>query len=77
MHRKITPIQTNTVVVSAPERLLVDVHAAADMISSPVSTIRRLIRQKQLQYILLGKKFLLDPNDLRNLITKNKINGAA
>jgi hypothetical protein len=78
MHRnKILPIQTNTLSVSVTEPLLVDLIAASRMISSPVSTVRRLIRQKQLRPILLGKKFLLDPADLRELIAKSKLGGAA
>jgi hypothetical protein len=58
------------------EPLLVDLKSASSMISSPVSTVRRLIRQKQLKYILLGKKFLIDPADIRNLISQSKIGGS-
>ena len=64
------------IAVPTPERLLVDLKSASSMISSPVSTVRRLIRQKQLRYILLGKKFLIDPQDIRNLISQSKIGGS-
>jgi hypothetical protein len=78
MHRnKIIPIQTNSLSVSPTEPLLIDLVAAGRMISSPVSTIRRLIRQQHLKPILLGKKFLIDPADLRALIARSKIGGAA
>jgi hypothetical protein len=59
------------------EPLLVDLKSAAILISSPVSTIRRLIKLGHLHYVPWGKKFLIDPQDIRNLITQNKIKGTA
>jgi excisionase family DNA binding protein len=65
--------------VTAPssEPLLIDIRSAATLISSPVSTIRRLIKSGHLHYVPWGKKFLIDPQDIRNLIKQNKIKGAA
>jgi hypothetical protein len=68
-------VGTDTANVKEP--LLVDLKSAAILISSPVSTIRRLIKLGHLHYVPWGKKFLIDPQDIRNLITQNKIKGAA
>jgi excisionase family DNA binding protein len=66
------------VTVPSNEPLLIDIRSAATLISSPVSTIRRLIKSGHLHYIRCwGKKFLIDPQDIRNLIAQNKIKGAA
>ena len=54
------------------EPLLIDVPAAAKLISSSKAVVRRLIRTGRLPVVAWGKKHLLDPADLRALIAQNK-----
>jgi len=75
MHRdrkKSLHTETTVILSPQPERLLIDVPAAAQLISSTKAVIRRLIRTGQLPFISWGRKHLISPEDLRALIAQNK-----
>ena len=75
MHRdrkKSLHTETTVVLSPQPERLLIDVPAAAHLVSSTKAVIRRFIRTGQLPVVAWGKKHLISPEDLRALIARNK-----
>ena len=55
-----------------PEPLLLDIHAAARALSTTPWAVRSLLWDKQIPYIKLGRKFLIDPADLRAFIQRKK-----
>jgi hypothetical protein len=57
------------------EPMLLDIRGAAHALSSTVWAVRRLLWDKQIPYIKIGKKFLIDPADLRAFIQRNKAEG--
>jgi hypothetical protein len=57
---------------SAIEPILVDIPTAARMLSTTLWAIRRLIWAKQIVPIKIGKKFLIDPADLRTYVQRQK-----
>jgi hypothetical protein len=57
---------------TAPQPLLVDIRTAALMLSTTVWAVRQLLWGKKLPYLKLGKKFVIDPQDLRSFIAKQK-----
>jgi hypothetical protein len=70
--KKSTTTETTVVLSPQPEPLLIDVPAAARLISSSKAVVRRLIRTGRLPIVPWGKKHLISPEDLRALIAQNK-----
>jgi len=64
-----SPVST---VPTSFEPILVDIPAAARLLSTTVWAIRGLIWSKQIIPIKIGKKYLLDPADLRAFIQRQK-----
>jgi excisionase family DNA binding protein len=59
---------------SAPtsESILLDIKGAARALSSSVWAVRALIWNQKIPYIRLGRKFLIDPTDLREFVRREK-----
>lgn len=55
-----------------PEPLLLDVHGAARVLSTTVWAVRALLWDKQIPFIKIGRKHLIDPADLRAFIGRSK-----
>jgi hypothetical protein len=75
MHRnrnKSSATETTVILSPQAEPLLIDVPAAAKLISSSKAVIRRFIRTGQLPFVPWGKKHLIAPEDLRALIARHK-----
>lgn len=71
----VAPVVENTARPTAnpaTEPILLDIKGAAAALSSTVWAVRCLLWSKTIPYIRIGKKFLLDPNDLRAFIQKQK-----
>lgn len=62
----------SVVPVVHPEPLLLDIHGAARALSTTVWAVRALLWDKQIPYIKLGRKHLIDPADLRAYIAREK-----
>ncbi len=56
--------------------LLVDLKAAASLLSCTLWSVRQLLSGNKLPFIKIGRRFLIDPEDLRQFITRQK-GGAA
>ena len=54
------------------EPLLVDIRGAARVLSSSVWAVRSLLWSKEIPHIKIGRKFLIDPTDLRAFIDRQK-----
>ena len=48
--------------------LLVDINGAAKLLSSTPWTVRGLLWGRKIPFIKIGKRFLIDPADLRNFL---------
>jgi len=59
-------------VTPATEPILLDIKGAARALSSSVWAVRALIWDQKIPYIRLGRKFLIDPADLREFIRREK-----
>lgn len=59
-------------VVPPTELLLVDIKTASRMLSCSVWVVRSLLWSKEIPHIRIGKKFLIDPADLRAYIQRQK-----
>jgi len=55
-----------------PEPLLLDIKAAARALSSTPWTVRNLLWAKKIPFIKIGRRFLIDPADLRLFIARQK-----
>jgi hypothetical protein len=55
-----------------PEPLLLDIHGAAHALSSSVWAVRSLLWSHAIPHIKIGRKFLIDPMDLRAFIQREK-----
>ena len=55
-----------------PEPLLLDIHGAARALSTTPWAVRSLLWDKQIPYIKIGRKYLVDPADLRAFIQREK-----
>jgi excisionase family DNA binding protein len=55
-----------------PEPLLLDINGAARALSSTSWTIRNLLWAKKIPFIKIGRRFLIDPADLRLFIARQK-----
>jgi excisionase family DNA binding protein len=58
--------------VSFPEPLLLDIRGAASILSSTVWTVRNLLWSKQIPFVKIGRRFLIDPADLRAYVARLK-----
>lgn len=58
---------------SLPDPLLLDVRGAAHVLSSSVWTVRGLLWRDEIPHIKIGRKFLIDPADLRAFIQRKKV----
>jgi excisionase family DNA binding protein len=58
--------------VTPPEPLLLDLPAAARALSSTVWTVRGLLWRSEIPHIKVGRRFLIDPADLRAFIARRK-----
>jgi excisionase family DNA binding protein len=54
------------------EPILVDIHAAARMLSSTQWTVRGLLWDKKIPFVKIGRRFLMDPSDVRAYVAKLK-----
>jgi excisionase family DNA binding protein len=63
----IVPIDT-----AAPEPLLLDIKGAARVLSSTTWTVWNLLWAKKIPFIKIGRRFLIDPVDLRAFIARQK-----
>lgn len=62
-----------TVVPSAfPEPYLLSIPAAARALSCTVWAVRELLWSKQIPYIKIGRRYLIDPADLKAFIDRQK-----
>lgn len=64
------------VTASPTEPLLLDIKAAAHTLSCTVWAVRSLLWSRQIPFIRIGHRFLIDPADLRAYIQRQK-EGAA
>ena len=58
---------------SLSDPLLLDVRGAAHVLCSSVWTVRGLLRHDEIPHIKIGRKFLIDPADLRAFILRKKV----
>jgi hypothetical protein len=68
--KKSKPEQLEQLVMTEP--MLLDIRGAARALSSTVWAVRGLLWDKQIPYIKIGRKFLIDPADLRSFIQRKK-----
>ncbi len=68
MRKKNPPV----IPVVNPEPLLLDIGAAARALSATPWAVRSLLWDKQIPYIKIGRRFLIEPADLRAFIERNK-----
>jgi excisionase family DNA binding protein len=61
-----------SVIAVHPEPLLLDIHGAARALSATPWAVRALLWDKQIPFIKIGRKHLIDPADLRAYIERNK-----
>jgi hypothetical protein len=66
-------VQNPLDIVSPEENLLWDIPTAAKRMSTTVWAIRSLIWSKQIKPIKIGKRFLIDPADLRAFVQRQKV----
>jgi len=59
------------------EPLLLDIHGAARALSATPWAVRSLLWDGKIQFVKIGKKFLIDPADLRAYIAREKSGGVA
>jgi hypothetical protein len=59
-------------VAPTPEPILLDIQGAARALSSSTWSVRALIWDRKITHIKIGKKFLIDPVDLRAFVQREK-----
>jgi excisionase family DNA binding protein len=64
--------KVSVVPVVNPEPLLLDIHGAARALSTTVWAVRSLLWDQKIPYIKIGRRFLIDPADLRAFIAREK-----
>ena len=72
MAKKSSPKQQSIPVVPQSPPLLVNIKGAAALLSSTVWAVRNLLWRKQIPYVRIGRRFLIDPADLREFIARQK-----
>jgi excisionase family DNA binding protein len=55
-----------------PEPLLLDIHGAARALSATPWAVRSLLWDKKIPFVKIGRRFLIDPADLRAFIERSK-----
>lgn len=60
-----------------PEPLLLNIPEVARMLSSSVWTVRGLLWNNEIPHIKIGRRFLVDPADLRAFIQRKKADAGA
>jgi hypothetical protein len=68
----VAPVVEVLPLASSSEPMLLDIHGAARALSSTVWSVRQLLWDKQIPYIKIGRRFLIDPADMRSWIQKQK-----
>jgi excisionase family DNA binding protein len=58
--------------IPLPEPLLLDIKGAAHMLSSTIWTVRNLLWAKKIPFVKIGRRFLIDPADIRAFIAREK-----
>jgi excisionase family DNA binding protein len=58
--------------IQLPEPLLLDIKSAAHMLSSTTWTVRNLLWAKKIPFVKIGRRFLIDPADIRAFIAREK-----
>ena len=61
----------------AREPILLDIPSAARALSCSVWSVRALLWDKKIPHIKIGRKFLIDPADLRRFVEQQKTERAA
>jgi len=56
----------------AVEPILVDIKGAAHLLSSTAWTVRNLLWTKKIPFVKIGRRFLIDPADIRAFIAREK-----
>ena len=59
-------------VIPNVEPLLLDCQGAARMLSSTTWTVRNLLWAKKIPFVKIGRRFLIDPADIRAFIAREK-----
>jgi excisionase family DNA binding protein len=67
--KKSTLVQCSSL---SAEPLLLDIRGAAHALSSTVWTFRSLLWKKEIPFIRIGRRFLIDPADIREFIQRKK-----
>jgi len=60
-----------------PEPLLFDIHGAARALSATPWAVRSLLWDGKIPFVKIGRRFLVDPADLRAYIAREKSGGVA
>ena len=63
--------------VPVSEPLLLDIHGAARALSATPWAVRSLLWDGKIPFVKIGRRFLVDPADLRAYIAREKTGGAA
>ncbi len=58
--------------IPLPEPLLLDIKGAARMLSSTAWTVRNLLWAKKIPFVKIGRRFLIDPADIRAFVAREK-----
>jgi excisionase family DNA binding protein len=67
----------STSAVPPTETLLLDIHGAARALSATPWAVRSLIWDGKIPFLKIGRRFLVDPADLRAYIAREKTGGVA
>lgn len=74
--RVVSITKNNSVAVvppaAVPEPLLLDIRGTAHMLSSTTWTVRNLLWEKKIPFVKIGRRFLIDPADIRAFIAREK-----
>jgi excisionase family DNA binding protein len=79
MSRRKNPVVPAVAAVAAPQQssdhpepLLLDIKGAARTLSSTTWTVRNLLWAKKIPFVKIGRRFLIDPADIRAFIAREK-----
>jgi hypothetical protein len=76
--RKVSPkdISRSESVHPHPEPLLITIPASAQLMGTTIWAMRELLWSKKIPHIKIGKRFLIDPADLRAFVASQKQSAA-
>lgn len=60
----------------SPSALLVDIPTAAQILASTRWAVRELLWSREIPHIKVGRRFLIDPADLRAFVDRRKAEAA-